>query len=311
MPVSKKILSMIRPHIEITEESFPHRLLNFVRWNYDDVITEAVPRYPYTINTDSEEGRYDQVSIWFACSQVNPRTGAPMIDEFVERFVEDRDLASKLLQAKEMAYDRLVVLGTDSEAVTAASTSGGGTYRIRNHSELKGMYPGSFFTGFMHPWGRDGTYTMCGEVFIEPVSVISHPGERIYGIRHMIVDCSPGMIDAMCAGLNIDCVRMGRREKIGAISSLLLSDGLRAVVQGLPRDERDFLRKVAGLGGTARHLDLDGSFVGASGSAVNGLEEKALLVPGLMEKGGKVAPAVIIAGDVLANLHRLGCLGSV
>ena len=307
------MLSRIRQYLEVTEENFLDRLLNFALWNYDDVITKAIPEYPYTINDDNEERRYSQVSIWFACKQVNPRTGTTILDEFVERFVDDGDLAPKLLQAKEMAYDRFVVLHMDAKTITAASTSGGGMYRIRLLPEIEALEEGSFFTGLMHPWDADGTHTMCGEVFIEPVTVLSRPGGRIYGIHSMIRDCPQDSIISMCACLNIDHAGMSMTEKARAVSSLLLSDRLRAIVQGLPNDERECLRQVVELGGTARHLDLGNRF-GTPGnpaeSAIDRLEDKALLVPGLMEKNGAVTPAVIIAGDILANIYRLGCLVS-
>lgn len=92
--------------------------------------------------------------------------GKIALEEFVDEYVYDKGLASKMLQMKELVHDTFFILKEKyrNNRIVARSESSGKTYVVEVIGRPEMYAAGRYFTGRIHPWHEDGTYRTIGIV---------------------------------------------------------------------------------------------------------------------------------------------------
>lgn len=331
---------MIRPRI--TEENFLDLFGQYIGWKYGPTILDFYSACPYDLDFDDEELVYKQVMTWFAYERKNA-FGRTLVDEFVDEFVYDERLGSKILQMKSLVHDTfLIQRSADARnIILVTAESSGRTFEVEVMGNSPDVYKeGRAFTGRIHPWHEDGTYRMTG------ITKILISDEELFG-RHGIITPEMTMlhkkilqelqeraesitvstkpkaitllrklpiewVDGICDSLNVDmwCLK---KEKVMRIASALTSRNfLKQIVAGLSEDERIALRFVLKKGGSAKYSDLcrrvgrddtEWSWVEKSASTVGRLRRHGLLVVGKKRIMTRTYKVAAIPADVAGILE--------
>lgn len=323
-----------------------HLLIEYVGREYGSELADCYDQCPYSMDFE-DSLKYKQAVIWFAFDRIDPRTGVTILDEFVDRFVEDEGLAAKLLQSKLLFYGDFEVLDKDDRnIVTMRDEKSGRTYRVMvTEKTASRLTRGSHILGRIHPWHADGTHKTCGIVNIaimNDAGTISGLSEKSLnklrhmlqrdavrklkkiesvqlalgtGLSHILRQYPSDWLKRICKSLRLDSARATKQKRIEAIRSALTTDRLLHVVDGLSGDELACLRYVAGCDGITRYGNLqrrfgndDTDWSNKPRSPVGRLRMKGLLLIGLHRKGTKNYKVAAIAPEVLANLIKLDCL---
>ena len=276
---------MILPRV--TEENFYDLLGQYVSQKYGSTLLDFTNACPYDMDFDDEELVHTQVVTWFVCERKNA-FGRTVIEEFVDEFIDDEKLGSKILQMKNLVHDTFFIQrSVDARniiLVTAEST--GRTFEVEVVVKNPDVYKeGRAFTGRIHPWHEDGTYRMAGiakilisdeEMFArnspimpemsrlhkqmlqefqetaESITVSAKP-KAVTLLRKLPIE----WVNGICDSLNMDIWRCPKKEKIEQIASALTSKNfLEQVVAYLSEDEKIALRFVLKKGGSVKYLDL-------------------------------------------------------
>ena len=306
--------------LKVDDENFVDRLMNFVTWNYGDVIDEMGEKYPYTALPDREE-HLVQASLWATCKVTNPETGTTILNEFANRFVHEDKLKSNILRLEEMEYDTFAVLECNDTLITAASKTGRGIICLDMDERIaRNMAPGMEFEGLVYPWGNDNIYRMMGRVDIiqtvfdpnaELAAISSKSGHASTGVSllGLLQDCSTVSLECTCDAIGIDPSGMGHARLAQEISQTLTTDRVRRILDNLTPAARDCLRYVACNGGFARCSDLHEQFGDGFDDMLDELECICLVMRVSFHQSSTTYDAVYMAPDLLAAMYRLGCLG--
>ena len=273
---------------KVTEENFLDLFADYANWKYSDTVYDYYDVCPYDLDFDSDELVYKQIVTWLMCEKKN-LFGKTALDEFVDEFVDDTRLASKILQMKSLVYDTFLV----EKAVDAnnrmliRSTSDGRVFTVEMMGSNPSIYSkGRLIIGRIHPWHDNGTYRTTGifHVIIKE-GRDQHEGYRslnseMFNNLHQMLErdlqkkaesltipSNPTMgpllkkfpidwVNGICDSLGIDTQHV-KKKKIRIIKSILTSeDSLRRVVSGLSEDERIGLRLVFAKDCAAKYSDL-------------------------------------------------------
>ena len=272
---------------KITEENFLDLFTDYAQWRYSDTVYDYYDACPYSLDFDSDELVYKQIMTWLMYERKNA-SGRTELDEFVDEFVDDARLASKILRIKNLVYDTfLIERGADaSNRMLIRSASDGRVFTVEIMGSNSSVYSkGSIIIGMIHPWHDDGTYRTTGIFHVMVKNRDQHkdygaPDPEMFGeIRQMMernlrrreesftIPSNPTIgpllnkfpidwVNGVCDSLGIDKRRV-RKEKIRMIKSMLTSENsLGRIVSGLSEDERIGLRLVFEKGCAAKYSDL-------------------------------------------------------
>lgn len=330
---------------KVTEENFLELLGSYAEWKYGQQIEESYRVCPYDLDFENEDLVYKQILTWFILER-NNSSGKTVLDEFVDQFVDDKRLASKILQMKSLVYDTFFIIKKDAaHRILARSETDGKTYTVEILGEPEKYIEGRYFTGRIHPWHEDGTYRTTGinKIMFSDEEIFERYGIITPKITGMLYDrmmqefqdkiesitISPRSkvgpllkkypiewVDGICGLLKIDKKNLKKKDKVERIACVLTSrNSLECIVSGLSEDEKIALRFVLKKGGTVRYSDLC-SRIGRDDtgmswdkepmSTVGKLRRYGLLVVGKTKSGSRTYKSAVIPADV-ASLLRL-CL---
>lgn len=306
-----------------------------MEWKYGPTLINFYNECPYDLDLDNDELAYKQVLTWFAYDRKNA-FGKTIIDEFVNKFVDDKKLRSKILQMKNLTYDTFFIQRSADarNMIRVVAESSGKIFEVEIMGNNPDVYKeGRIFTGRIHPWHEDGTYRVTGITKIlvsdedlfrqhdtHDVDLIFQKMERQFQEKaeSITISTTPKAatllrqlpiewVDRICDSLYLDmwCVK---KEKIKMIVSILTSKNLlEQVVAGLSEDERIALRFVLKKGGSVKHADLcrrvgrddtQWSWSEKSFSTVGRLRRHGLLVVGKKRIMTKTYKVAAIPADV-------------
>ena len=83
-------------------------LNEYVNTLYRDVIPHYYDKCPYDMDLDDDDQRYAQTATWFLYERKN-HAGKTILDEFVDKFVDDKKLGTKILQMKNPIHDTFLI----------------------------------------------------------------------------------------------------------------------------------------------------------------------------------------------------------
>ena len=268
----------------ITEDNCIDLAWDYLLQEYGEEVADSIGRCPYDMPSNNAELEFKQTATWFMCERKNS-SGRTVVEEFVERFVDDPGIASKLLQMRNLVRGQFLVEAPPDHngIMRISSKSSGKTFSVEYlGGERHLLSVGRSFSGMIHPWRRDGTYRTTGitlmsltdeEIFQrygfitpkmtdvllgqmrkdwqdEAESIAIAPRSRAHTLlKKLPADWVRGMCDSLC-------LRRGRtkRDNIALVSSALTSlDSLQNTVSKLGRDEVDALLLVLRNGGFAKY----------------------------------------------------------
>ena len=148
---------------KITEENFLKVLGEYVEKKYGRVIFDYYDSCPYDMDFDNQIQVYKQVMTWFVYERKN-HAGKTILDEFVNRFVDDKKLRAKILQMKNITHDLFVIDKPPdaNKVMLITSTTNGKKFTVRIKGNPKTYAKGRLIDGRIHPWDKDGTYQTEG-----------------------------------------------------------------------------------------------------------------------------------------------------
>lgn len=306
--------------LEVYEENFMDRLMNFVMWNYGDAIDGMRAKYPYKTIPEQDE-HLRQTSMWAACNVINPATGITILDEFADRFVHDSILKSKILLLKEMEYDMFVVLEYRGGLITAASQTGRGIICLEIEEDIaRNLAPGQEFEVLVHPWDIGKTHRAVGFLTITEVAFDPNFGPAV--TESIPENPTPGVsllqllqndpllhLERTCDSLGIDSSGKGRVRMAQEIFEMLTTDRVRRVLDRLTPMARECLVHIACNGGLAEYHNLHERFGDGFKYMLDELEDVSLVARVSFRLNYPPPDVAYIAPDLFAAMYRFGSLG--
>lgn len=274
--------------MEVTEDNFLSLLWSYADEKYGEQVRRSYRDCPYDLEFNNNENlTYKHARTWFVLERKNP-SGTTVLDEFVDKFVDDALLASNIRQMKELKYGVFAALERpDKYDMLDVRDSNGRTFRLQVTPGASMIGPGWSIQSMVHPWYEDGTYRVTGAVAIfqsERDAPPADPDTDLAGrlpswfIRRFYADqkkvesititpesrCDTllkklpkGWVDWMFISLKIKKKAVVKKEKIQAISSALThTRSLRRIIGTLIDEECRALALVVVKGGRIRYGDL-------------------------------------------------------
>ncbi len=306
--------------LEVDEGNFMDRFMNFVTWNYGDIIDVMGKKYPYKTPPDRDD-HFSQASLWAACKMVNTATGTTILDEFTDRFVRGSRLKSRILLLKEMEHDLFSVLECRGVLITAASRTGKGIICLETEEHVaRDLVPGLEFAGLVHPWNGGKTHRIVGAVHVTQIAFNSNSESAMarlgsgnlpsgVSLLQLLQNYSLLDLEGTCDNLGIDPSGMGHARMAQEISKTLTTDRVRRILEMLTPAARDCLAYIARGGGLAEYSDLQERFGRGFEDMLDELEYACLVARIAFRQQSTVFNAAYMAPDLLAAMYRLGCLG--
>ena len=269
---------------KLTEENFLDVFLAYVSDNYVHHISEIENTCPYDLNLGHDDKVWQQVLVWYSCERKD-HNGMTILDKFVNNFVDDERFRKKLLQIKDITYDKFLIRKSPDERniILATSISDGREYAIEIMGTMQHVYTKDrSFEGRIHPWHNDGTYrtlgllkVMMGEAEqLEKQGVLTLKNTRklrwmLFGryqdqAESIAISSKPksttllkqfprGWINAICISLKIN-KKLVKKEKIKKIAEVLTTpSSLKFIVDGLSENQKLALKLTLEKDGTIKH----------------------------------------------------------
>ena len=262
------------------------RIFEYAESNYDNECRMYGDECPYRVKNLEPEFLYKQVYTWFITEKVLPSTGKTVLDEFVEKYLEnDPELARKMLQMKDVIRGSFKVIDLKAlqsgfHLVSVEHLETGRKYEVISTSEE----PQKFFTkgsvivqSRIHPWGERYcrfagilTREMSDEEFARKLGLVSpqlvmdwyerRGVEEAESITvgpncalHAVMNKYPSQwVDGVCVALGIS-ERGKKREKVKCVVSKLESGYVDAVLKKLPRGSLEALKMLVEAGFMLRY----------------------------------------------------------
>ena len=326
---------MMRPNI--TEENFLEMIGDYARWRYGDTVWDYYDECPYDLDLVNDDLVYKQILTWLSYEKMDS-SGNTLVDEFVEKFVDDKKLKRKILQIKNLTYDAFTIrrAADVNKRMVAMAESDGRMFEI----EIIGNQPESYtkdsvFIGRIYPWHSDGTYRITGITTILPKDMLNKYNITGAGISNEIIQKSKRdlqsiksitipdtpttkalfkklpaeWVDEICDSLHIG-KRATMNDKIKRITSVLTSaDSLTHIISDLAEDERATLKYVLKEDGCVMYEDLcakkeicDIKLSRDEKSVTNDLMQYGLLVVGNKKINNRTCKVAVIPTDITAHL---------
>ena len=333
---------------EVTEDNFVQQVKDFSEWKYSKDISKSLNSCPYDLDFDDEDHIAKQIFTWFVYDRINPKTGITILEEFVEHFVKDEILASKILKVKDLFFDEFKILQSKGDVVVVKSKRREKIYTVQLMCPPQIFLNDRSFLGRIHPWHKNGTYRTCGilKIMKSDKEILQNHGFITGDIANMIQEkfmqefqdnkesiyitqrskISPSLkkypiewINQMCKSLHLDSKNLKKKQKAELISSVLTSKLLCDIVKDLSEDEKIGLEFIMKKMGTVKYSDIQ-KRLGKDDTKINWekttvqstiglLRRKALLLVGVQRIKTRNYKVVMIASDVLVTLRNYDCLG--
>jgi len=281
--------------LKVTENNALQLLTDYVLWKYgEQEIMNLQDECTFELNFfgGDQEMVYKQILLWLMFERKDPQTGKLAIEEFVEKFVKDKnknDLAKRLLNIKNITKDVFLILGNKDDIVFLED-SHKKKFNVRIPKEQVGLFvPGRFVEGRIYPWGKGDLYRFASiaimrkshKEIMSGMGLITTPDEvmdwyeknfkenaesiiisRNSSLQSILNKLPPEWINAICANLGIKKTgKMG--EKVKRITSVLLVPArLQGIIRTLPKNSFEVLKLIKQNGGMMRYSDLVKRFNG-------------------------------------------------
>ena len=337
----KDLLSTIHimPDPIIDLEDMQRSLVGYAEWKYSDVIENSYQECPYEMRFSSDM-QYKQVMTWIMQEWRNEE-GITVLEEFVNKFVDDEDLRKMLLRMKDPIRDTFKILKKpdSKKRMKVESQSDGKRFTV----EFMGANPdnytaGSIFTGTIHPWYDNGIHRACGILLLmsKREGIGDPSGLAPHEIRQMIKDFLNENVEsiviepkAMTYDLFVKlpinwlsriCCELGtdshgeKEEKIRRIAGVILPrESLRRIIKALDEDEEAALEFIRKKGGSATYASLckkfgddDTPFCSESPtSPIEALRRKGLIIVGMQKRSRRMYKVAAIPADVLHSMQGI------
>lgn len=262
-------------YTKVTDENAHTELWNYTNAKYGARLMDYFSACTLNLDTNNPEFIYKQILTWLIYYKRDP-DGRSVIDEFVEQCVDEPDLKTKILRAKDATYEEYIIKRAPdaNKIMLVEPKQGGGVLAVEIMGTDQDMYmEGRSFTGTVHPWHENGTHRITGistilrsdEEMFEKYKFIT-PGmtDKIFDImqqdyqkdaesitiapgskaRTLLVKLPVEWVDGICSALGVGKSRR-KRERVKEIASVLTSeDFLKDLVSKLSEDEKIALRLV-------------------------------------------------------------------
>lgn len=314
---------------------------------YGRVIEGLRTHCPYELNLKDDIHIRRQLATWFCAKWTNPDTGETVIDEYFRVHDRNDGAALRVMRMKEMIHGTFKVIDPEGMLILAKADDGF-TYKIAaaglDMSEIMRNY--TRFVGQIFPWYPDGTYRTCGVITAVKSSrryrswsgyqatersahredwdhwearrrmdvADSLPVTSETPLRTFLKKFALDWVRQMYHTLGLPASESSRPEKLLAINSILLTESVRRVLDGLDVQESRCLIHVVKAGGmvpyhTAQKMfGKDDKELWWPGdrppTVIGGLRKRGLVVIGVRQNDKK--KVLVIPSDVLANLRDMG-----
>ena len=154
---------------KITEENFLEFFWEYVIKNYGQLALNYRDECPYNLDLGNDEMDWKQILTWFSLDRKD-HNGMTLLDKFVDLYIDDKRLGTKILQMKSLFYDTfLITRSVDANNIMMLkSTTNGKEYAVEAVGTIIHAYQkGRHFLGRIHPWHEDGTYRLTGIVCVK------------------------------------------------------------------------------------------------------------------------------------------------
>lgn len=324
----------------LDEDNFMPVLVGWAQDAYDDELDRHSGDYPYPANFKTMESMTTQFLTWFVLEWKNPRTGITPLEEFVDKFVEDPELAAKLgLFGLAFYSDFQIIRYVSDHVVDAVDRNTQKEYRVEFSNKPPRSYAGVSFRGYIRPWKEDGTYRATGIVVFEvlPTNTGFITADMQDELLRMFMKekrdkteavpiSGTSKLSAYLKNQPVELVNMvaeflnvqegKKRERIAAIKTALSSDGADRILKSLPKKEQDCLlyvhrspQKAVKYGELERRFGKDDfdPFLSKRGarSVIGCLREKGLLMVGRKAIQNRRYKVVVVPAEMKGALDVL------
>ena len=304
---------MMRP--KITEENFQEFFWDYITQNYGHLISDYRNECPYNLDLDNAEMEWKQILTWFSYDRKD-HNGITLLDKFVDQYIDDKRLATKILQMTSLFFDTfLITRSADANnimmlrSITNRKKYAVETVGLNNDIYQKDRY----FMGRIHPWHEDGTHKIIGiasvsqgnddelarkgfitprlaeQIFKNLEGDSQKRAESIPISSHLksatlLKNFPAEWINVICISLKINS-KLRKREKIKKIAKVLTTpSSLKFLVDGLSEEQKTALKLTLEKGGAIKHSILC-KRVGPDDTSLNWEEESDSVVGSLRRLG--------------------------
>ena len=324
----------------INEDNFLQALVDWTQATYDDELNKYGGDYPYPSRFDTTGKMVKQTIIWFVLEWKNPRTGTTLLEEFVDKFVKDPELAAQVSQFGCVLYGTFYAIRRVSKHVLVVVD--GRTekeYQVKFRSRLPRSCEDLAFSGYIHPWKDDGAYRATGILTFERLP--NNTTQSIAGIlensrmRTLTREAQDEsekvpisanskltaylwrqpLIQVMEVAKFLNVPKGGKRERIAGIRDVLSANGV-GILKSLSKKELACLLYVYSSPQKAvKHRDLErrfgkddfrlSLFERGAQSAMGRLREKGLLIVGRKEMQNEQHKVAVVPAEIRDALGEL------
>ena len=145
-------------------------VIQYANQHHFDILVKTIDTCPHDFHKYDKNYADMQKMVWVTHAWVNPQTGRTILEEFTDRYVTNKKLATKLYQVRNIIFDEFEVIdGNTDPHILTLRASDGATYRLKTKHVYKFGETGKIVTA-IHPWYTDGSYKAAG--VINPVRLV-------------------------------------------------------------------------------------------------------------------------------------------
>ena len=321
----------------IDEDNFLQALVDWAQATYDDELDKYGGDYPYPPRFDTEDQLVKQTVIWFVLEWKNPRTGTTLLEEFVDKFIEDPKLAAQVRQYGRVSFSMFrIVRRVSKHVAVVADEQTDKEYQVRFRNKPP-RHEGILFYGYIHPWKDDGVYRATGILtFLRPppddITRMLLKSRLDYSLTKEAQDKSEEVpisanaklsaylwrqssIQVMEVAKFLNVPEGNKREQIAGIKDVLSTNAVR-ILKSLSKEELSCLLYVyRSPQKMVVHKDLErrfgrddfrlSLFDRGARSAMGRLREKGLLIVGMKKMQDKQHKVAVVPDEIRDALGEL------
>ena len=310
-------------------------LVDWARVAYADEMNQHKDEYPDRVPIEEPDLREKQFLTWFVMEWVNPRTRTTLLAEFIEKFVKNPEMASKIGNFKRVFYSTFLATQRISDNVlTAVDQYSKKSYRIKFNNKLPDSCEDLTFSGYISPWEKDGTHVTMGIItfsYLNPYGFITPDMQNILyrllqkdkqnsaedvpmprKLSTYLKNQPVELVDIIAEFLDVSGER--KRDRIKAIAAAISANGAR-LLESLSKDEQSCLLFVYGSKGMAtKHGALERRFGDddyeafasqRARSTIGQLREKGMLMVGKKAIESKRYKVAAVPAELIPALDGL------
>ena len=323
----------------INEDNFLQALVDWTQATYDDELDRYGGDYPYPRHFDTEDKLVKQTIIWFVLEWKNPRTGTTLLEEFVDKFIKDPELAAQVSQFGCVSYSTFrAVRRVSKHVLLVADEHTEKEYQVRFRNKLPRSCEDVYFSGYIHPWKDDGAYRATGIITFKQIpdddplglaDTLKRTDRKIEKEAQAVSEEVPisanaklsaylwrqSIIQVMEVAKFLNVPEGNKRERIAGIKDVLSTNGV-GILKSLSKKELACLLYVYQSPQKAvKHEDLErrfgkddfrlSLFERGALSAMGRLREKGLLIVGRKEIQSKQHKVAVVPSEIWDALGKL------